>query len=60
MTIFLLRCMSPLLVQSRHDGCTANVRLRGLSGHDRRRESVFVVAIGGKADMMFCSANVRF
>jgi len=30
------------------------------SGHDRLRMSAFAVAIGGKADMGWCSANVRF
>src|SRR5512139_3817699 len=32
---------------------------RGQSGHDRLRESAFAVAIGGKADMPFCTAYVR-
>jgi|GEM_PF-1348369 hypothetical protein len=30
------------------------------SRHDPLRESAFAVAIGGKADMAYCSANVRF
>ena len=40
--------------------CTAHVRFRGKSRHDRLRESAFAVAIGGKADMDFCGAYVRF
>jgi hypothetical protein len=39
--------------------CIAHVRFRGESGHDRLRESAFAVAIGGKADMPFCTAYVR-
>ena len=39
--------------------CTAHVRFRGKSRHDRLRESAFAVAIGGKADMRACSAHVR-
>src|SRR5262249_40749895 len=35
--------------------CTAHVRFRGQSGHDRLRMSAFAVAIGGKADMAFCT-----
>jgi hypothetical protein len=38
---------------------TSNVRFRGESGHDRLRESAFAVAIGGKADVPFCTAYVR-
>jgi hypothetical protein len=40
--------------------CSAHVRFRGQSGHDLVRKSAFAVAIGGKADMPFCIANVRF
>ena len=29
-------------------------------GHDRLRESDFAVAIGGKADIAYCTAYVRF
>jgi hypothetical protein len=39
--------------------CTAHVRFWGQSGHDFVRKSAFAVAIGGKADMAFCGANVR-
>jgi hypothetical protein len=42
---FVLRCICPLWGQSRH----------GLL-----RESAFAVAIGGKADIAFCGANVAF
>jgi hypothetical protein len=37
--------------------CTTHVRFRGQSGHDRLRD--FAVAIGGKADVPFCTAYVR-
>jgi len=45
-----------------------NIRFLGQSGcpllaqsrHDHLRESAFAVAIGGKADMAFCAAHVRF
>ena len=40
--------------------CTAHVRFRGESGHDRLRKSAFAVVIGGKADMTYCAAYVRF
>jgi hypothetical protein len=40
--------------------CAAHVRFRGQSGHDLVRMSAFVVAIGGKADIVCCGAYVRF
>src|SRR4029450_3641954 len=36
-----------------------NVRFRGESGHDEAQISALAVAIGGKADMSLCTANVR-
>ena len=39
--------------------CAAHVRSRGQSRHHRLRTSAFAVAIGGKADMPFCTAYVR-
>src|SRR4029434_8884093 len=36
-----------------------NVRFRGYSGHDEAQISALAVAIGGKADMSLCTANVR-
>ena len=39
--------------------CTAQVRFRGQSRHGRLREFAFAVAIGGKADVPFCTAYVR-
>jgi len=38
--------------------CTAHVRLWGRSRHGFLREVAFLVAIGGKADIAYCSANV--
>ena len=40
--------------------CTAHVRFQEGSGHDRLRISAFAVAIGGKADMAYCTAYVCF
>ena len=37
-----------------------DVRFWGQSGHDHWHMSAFVVAIGGKADIAFCGANVCF
>ena len=37
---------------------SAHVCFRGQSRHDRLRESAFAVAIGGKADIAFCTAFV--
>jgi hypothetical protein len=41
------------------DECAAHVRFWGQSRHGFLREVAFVVAIGGKADVTFCGANVR-
>src|SRR5262245_21248610 len=38
--------------------CAAHVRFRRESRHDLLRMSAFAVAIGGKADMAFCTAYV--
>ena len=38
--------------------CTANVRFRGKADMTFLREFAFAVAIGGKADMPFCTAYV--
>jgi hypothetical protein len=39
--------------------CAAHVRFRGQSRHDLVWMSAFAVAIGGKADMTYCTAYVR-
>src|SRR5262245_5299640 len=39
--------------------CTAHVRFRRQSRHDRWHMSAFAVAIGCKADIACCGANVR-
>jgi len=39
--------------------CAVHVRFWGQSRHGFLREVAFVVAIGGKADVTFCGANVR-
>jgi len=44
----------------RHGQCTARVRFWGQSGHDPLRMSAFTVALGCKADIAFCGANVYF
>ena len=38
--------------------CTAHVRFQVQSRLDPLRKSAFAVAIEGKADMTFCTANV--
>jgi hypothetical protein len=45
----------PLVAQS-----TAHVCFWGKSGHDHLRMSAFAVAIGGKADIGYCTAHVYF
>jgi hypothetical protein len=53
-------CSRPLMALSGHPSCTAHVCFWGQSGHGRLRKSAFAVAIGVKADMPFCTANVCF
>jgi hypothetical protein len=48
------------MAQSRHELVHYTCPLSGVKGHDPGLMSAFAVAIGGKADMPFCTAYVRF
>src|SRR5262245_59778189 len=56
----LLRRTCLLLAQSGHRLVHRTCPLSGASRHDRLRMSAFAVAIGGKADMGWCTAYVCF
>ena len=49
----------PLLALSRYRPVQRTCLLSGASRHEFLRKSAFTVAIGGKADMPFCTAYVR-
>jgi hypothetical protein len=57
MTNWGRRC--PLLAQSGHEPVHCTCPLSGVKRTCPVRKSAFAVAIGGKADMTFCGANVR-